>query len=393
MLNKFTIPLGVILQFDDVGWDDGRDLRFWGKASRSGIPRNHALEDYQLLHEIGKGMKSKVLVALCLGDWDKDNVLRGVVGPTHDPHGWDRASEIDIDKFTQYRDTLEGSDFVEYTIHGLLHGNYDENGKQINETECFIAKKDEDGKTIKELISEECFEEHLDLFDKIYDSWGFKQPLDIFISPCGMGGSTDELIDQVTKILYKRGVRYWTNSGFPFDAPLKVYNGVVLTQQRCRIPVRFKCPWNAYDINPATFPDVMVEEKCMNGPMVALHWTNILRFDPKRNFEQVEPWVNYFKGQNEIFGFMTAEGYREAVNQLFHYWFGRASYENGKYVIDLSLVSKENFEPLKKEFFVSFKKDVEPKAIDGGEISLYDTHNDFNTYKIVYTGDLVEIFI
>jgi len=29
-------------------------------------------------------------VALCLGDCDKDNLLRGEVGITHNPHGWDK---------------------------------------------------------------------------------------------------------------------------------------------------------------------------------------------------------------------------------------------------------------------------------------------------------------
>ena len=110
MLNSIKIPIAGILQLDDVGWDNGRDLRLKGQASRSGIPRYHALEDYQVLHEIGKEMNSSVFVALCLGDWDKENLLRGVAGATHNPNGWDRKSEIDIAKFEQYRDALEKSE-------------------------------------------------------------------------------------------------------------------------------------------------------------------------------------------------------------------------------------------------------------------------------------------
>ena len=58
------IPIAGILQLDDVGWDNGRDLRLSGQASRSGLPRYHALEDYQLLHEIGKEINSSIFVEI-----------------------------------------------------------------------------------------------------------------------------------------------------------------------------------------------------------------------------------------------------------------------------------------------------------------------------------------
>ena len=47
------IPIAWVLEFDDLGWDDGRDLRLNKKASRSGIPRYHTLEDYELVAKIG----------------------------------------------------------------------------------------------------------------------------------------------------------------------------------------------------------------------------------------------------------------------------------------------------------------------------------------------------
>ena len=253
LLDKIRIPLSAVLELDDVGWDDGRDLRLSGKASRSGIPRHHALEDYELLDKLGREMKSKITVALCLGDWDKDNLLRGVVGATHDPYGWDRASEIDIKKFEEYRDVIDNSPNVEFTVHGLLHGNYDENGKRINESEGFRTWFDENKKGHKELVSEEYFLEHIDLFFKIYESWGFKKKIYIYIAPCGMGGITYEEMKRVCALLYSRGIRYWTNSGFPFDGPVKVINGVACLKQNGDVLSKFKAPWDAYDVDPDTF--------------------------------------------------------------------------------------------------------------------------------------------
>ena len=96
-MSNVIIPISIVLEFDDLGWDNGRDLRLVGKASRSGLPRNHAMEDYEVIQRIidktGKGMAA----ALCVGDWDKDNILRGEVGFTHNPHGWDRAAEMDVE--------------------------------------------------------------------------------------------------------------------------------------------------------------------------------------------------------------------------------------------------------------------------------------------------------
>ena len=109
-LNDVKIPVAIQFCFDDVGWYDGRDLRSVGKASRSGIPRNHAIEDYVMLHEFGKALGQKVLAPLCLADWDKDNLLRGEVGITHDPCGWDVASTIDMAHHEEARDILNGSE-------------------------------------------------------------------------------------------------------------------------------------------------------------------------------------------------------------------------------------------------------------------------------------------
>lgn len=76
-----------------------------------------------------------------------------------------------------------------------------------------------------------------------------------------------------------------------------------------------------------------------------------MRFDPKKNFEQVEPWVNYFKKQNEVFGYMSARDF----------------------------------------FYISFKKGISPKACSKGVITLCKKHRDFDTYRVSHSENRVEI--
>ena len=88
MERKVVIPAALILDLDDVMWHDGRDLRYIGQASRSEFPRHHVPEDYKIIDQLGRALNMKIICPICLGDWDKDNCLRGVVGVTHNPKGW-----------------------------------------------------------------------------------------------------------------------------------------------------------------------------------------------------------------------------------------------------------------------------------------------------------------
>ena len=56
MINKIKIPVAIQITIDDLGWHDGRDYTNIGKASRSGIPRDHVLSDYQFMNELGRAL-------------------------------------------------------------------------------------------------------------------------------------------------------------------------------------------------------------------------------------------------------------------------------------------------------------------------------------------------
>ena len=391
MENCVKIPKAWVMEFDDVGWDNGRDLRLQKKASRSGLPRFHALEDYELLKQIGEASGMTLNVALCLADWDKDNVLRGFVGATHDPYNWDRASEMNMDAFAKYRDTLEGTEYVDYSIHGLMHGVYDENGILIHEREYFELTTDGTMNSLG-LRSVEDFNRRLDCFFKIYDSWGFKKQIKVFISPCGLGFASHEELARVAGELYKRGVRYWTNGGFYFEEPMKVINGVACVKKSSPVDangVNTTAPWDGYDIDPAYFADYTSTNN--DGCVFGLHWTNLLRYNPKKNPEQIKLWADYIKRQGEIFGLVNAKNITEAINQQFYYQNAKMEISDGVCNIDLTAIENDKVDCHNNMFFISFKNGVEPKFCEGGEIELYREMKDFKTYKVKHTDWKVKI--
>ena len=380
------IPISFVIEMDDVGWDNGRDLRLSGRASRSGIPRDHAVEDYEVLKGLSDKTGKNLVAALCLADWDKDNLLRGEVGITHDPYGWDRKSEIDVEKFSAYRDAIDNSPYVNYSIHGLMHGLYGEDGKLIHEKEYFDYVGEGEGKRLV-LRSEEDFNRRLDLFFKIYDSWGFKKPINVFISPCGLGFASHDELSRIAGELYKRGVRYWTNGGFYFDGSLKVINGVACVKKSFPLYDSGKAlsvPWDAYDIDPETFPDYI--SNCYDSCIFGMHWTNLLRFNPKKNPEQVPLWADYVKRQGEIYGLVNAKNISEAANQQFYYEMANVTYGESLVEIDLSALEGNTVDCHKNEFFISVKLGVSVSRIEGGKINLYEEKSDFATYKVSHEG-------
>ena len=394
MTENVKIPVALQFCFDDVGWDYGRDLRAEHKASRSGIPRYHAIEDYKMLHEFGKALGQKIWAPLCLADWDKDNLLRGQVGITHNPHGWDRKSEINYELLEEARDILNGSEYIELVIHGLLHGVYGEDGKLIHEMEYF-KMIEEDGKKKMVISSDEDFNNRISLFFKIYDSWGFTKKIRSFVSPCGFGNADEWMIADLAERLKKLGIKYWANSGFSFEGPLGVYSDIAVMKKGGSYNGKYgpMPPWEGYDIDPDLFMPFVDKRNQGGTNMVGMHWTNLLRLNPKRDFEHLPLWINYFNRERETFGTMIAKDVEFSVTQQFYNLYSKVDVCEGKCVVDVTDAIAKKTSPCKDEFYISFTKDIAPKSCLGGEISLYEEHREFNTYKVAHTSNRIEILI
>lgn len=385
MLEKIKIPVALQITIDDLGWHDGRDYTNIGKASRSGLPRDHAVEDYTVVNELGRALNQKILGLLCLVDWDKDNCLRGEVGITHDPYGWDRASEIDMEYARACFDELEKSEYIEYGLHTVSHGRYAEDGSRISERE--IVEKNEEGEWRP--VSPEDLDRRLKLFFKIYDSWGFKQKLTVYGETCSTPENlTVEDLSKLNEVLYRHGLRYWRTHWTYFHDKREVLScPVKFTSMNRRVAIAVE--WDAYDLDVSTVPDVMLSGERNLWPCLVLHWTNFLRLDPKENMDHLDKWVDYFKRQSEIFGLMISRDFEFYFSQQMYYQFALVEERDDRICIDLSEMPELPKDILKNEFYVSLANGTEPKDIEGGEIELYEEKLSFKTYRIIPRGNKI----
>ena len=393
MKELISVPTALQLCLDDVGWHNGRDMRYIGQPSRSGLPRDHHPLDYNILAELGAAIDMKIVCPLCLGEWDKDNILRGEVGITHQPYTWDRASSIDLEYTKKCFDSLEGASHIEYAIHGLMHGLYGEDGSLIWEQEYFYPGKKVNGWK-QRLFDLNDFCRRLDLFFKIYDSWGFSKNMRTFVSPCGAGKVNDETMSIMTNELASRGVRFWTNGSLGFDGNMKVYGKVACMKKMGNFHGK-EVPWEAYDFDPSHITDLGSEDNPLRSNVIGMHWTNFLRFHPENNLERLPAWIDYFKRQSEVFDAMLSKDIAFTANQQFYRNYAALTVSEGegecRCEIDVSEALKQKNTELDNVFYVNIKHETRPVSCDGGEISLYEKHKVFDTYKIRHTKDKVTL--
>ncbi len=376
MQDSIRIPVAFCLRADDVGWHNGDDDRYFSRPSRTGIPRKHVPADYRALHELGKALNMKISCSLVLAEWDKDNLLRGVPHVTWDPEGWDRASEIDMDYAKACFEALDGSEYLDYTLHGLMHGYYD-SGMLVTEEQyypkVYDAAKGGYTKAWRRLSDAE-FRRHLDLFFEIYRSWGFSKPVRSFAAPNGSRGTPAENAGYAD-ILREYGLLYWRNGWRDFDGSTDVTRGVICSKGFMVME------WNVFDADPALLPlrDVPSADFCF-------HWPNFLRWNPEHNPERIPAWADYFRREAELWGVMMGRDVPFADSQTVYSKFAEIREENGQTVIDLAKVDALGALGLQNEFYVSVRNGQEPAAVSGGTLALYETKREFRTYQITRDG-------
>ena len=381
-MGNAIIPLALNMIIDDVGWHNGRDERYKNRPSRSGLPRFHHPNDVLALNEIGKKLNMKIVCSLVIGEWDRRNVLRGVPHVTWDPEGWDAAGEMDMEYTERYFKALEESEYLDYALHGLLHGYY-EDGKLVTEMHFYKgSKRGADGNWDVKWLPPEEFEEAVRLFFEIYNDWGFKKKVKTFASPCGCLGTPEDEGNKIyANILKKYGITVWGNRWPCFKESSETLEELMLVKTYGKIP------WDAYDVDPRLLEISTKENGKEIFPSFVGHLTNFIRFNPENNFERVDDWANYFLKQAEEFGIMLARDIEFSAAQALYQRFAEISEDENTVTIDASTVDSMKTIAEKNIVYVSIRNGKVPTVCDGGEISLYEEKRDFKTYKIVRNGE------
>jgi len=390
MIGSVLFPTPVQICLDDVAWHNGADLRCIGQPSRSGIPRKHAPEDYEILNEIGKAIDMKILCPLVIGEWDKDNYLKNKPGYTYDPKGWDRKNEIDYKTAEECLEMAESGEYIEYALHGVLHGRYDENGKQLTEREYFDVKKNEDGTLSFFCLSEDEVNERIDTFYHIYNSWGFKKKIRSFVAPCGVPNDMPfENLKGYADVFRKRGFLYWPHAAMGMDRAAYLLGDVLLLRKNgCSDDY---APWNVYDIDPMMLYDYSSHLFHQKKSIYGLHMTNFIRYNPKNNMENLDAWVKYFRRQSEIFGLMISKDIAFCANQTLYANHSSISLERDRCIIDTSETDSLIYSGKRDEFYVSFKNHLLPKECIGADMTQYECKRNFRTYKFTNHQSTVQV--
>ncbi len=391
MENRIVLPVALQVVMDDIGWFNGRDTRCEEGPSRTGIPRKHVAEDYEVIDAIGRAIGQKINCPLVIGEWDKKTRLRGMPHATNNEKGWDMAAEIDYAEAERCFAAIESADYLEFAFHGLMHG-YWQDGISLADTE-FSRPKSLDYKTKYapnawyEPVDNEYFESHVETFFKIYEDWGFSKKIRSFTSPSSVRSGIEENRHMV-EIMKKYGMIYWSNGWGAVKNLCEVIDGVIFINKAF---TSVSVPWNAYGVDPDAVADYSFERndgvKYAEQAVFGLHWPNFLQFNPKKNLDGVESWARYFKRQAEIFGVMLSKDIAFGASQAVYRKKSILDVKKDGLVIDLSAVDGSGAIGLSDTFHISIENSLKPTLAKGAHLSLYETHENFTTYALKRTGE------
>jgi hypothetical protein len=234
------------------------------------------------------------------------------------------------------------------------------------------------------------FDRRVELFFKIYTSWGFGQKIRTFDAPGGTCCTATEDLRPLAKWLKEAGIEYWFDSFCDLQPPMFNLEGLPCLHASYKYPKSPK--WNVYDFDPVEMLPPFHEEGKPRMAGHGYHWPNILRFNPRRNPESVSLWIEFYNREAEKFGTMMSRDIAFATAQGFYHYYTKAEETKEGYRLDLS-EAREQMNGKKAPLYLSVKNGMDPKVSLGASISLYEEKKEFKTYEILSEQDVFEIKI
>ena len=374
---------------DDVGWFYGSDDRHLGMPSRSGMVRGHVAEDWQVINEIGRRIDQRIAGAMVIGEWDKNNRMRGKAHMTPNPDEWDAAATLNMREAERCFAQIEESEYIDIALHGLLHSYWDEEMGHDDQQYYVRPRKGWSSTDRLALVPLDYFEDCVDTFLGIYSDWGFSRKITTFVSPGSAFGTIDDNRG-FAKVLKDRGIKYWTNYWSAVKSSCEIIEGITFLNKGVG-----DIPWNAYDVNPAIVPSYAVSENDgvvqPRGSVLGLHWPNLLRFDAMKNLENVDAWVDFYRRQAECFGIIISRDMAFAAKQALYEKYTVMDFAPKEIILDFTAVDSCGISDTGNTVYISLKNHLHPIECEGGRISLYETHIHFRTYAIERSGRITKI--
>ncbi len=370
----FTLPRAMQFVIDDVGWWRGRDDHDKNGPYRTNICRDHCINDYVALIELGKRLKMRPLCAFILCEWDKDNILRQC--PTSQWMGENWVNDIPAELMEEAADLLNAnSDHIEIGLHGVGHEYWHpETGK---------GERAEFADNNGNMRPEEEIRKHLEYFGKLMDMHNLG-PFPVSMFPPAARYRYSPNKKGLGYILSQYGIKYltlpinitWTDA--PMLAPtFSVEHNILIIDRHI----------DMYDYNVIGPTDQMKQLYKLTNTVIGMHWPNVLHQDPERNLEIVDKWVEAVKTLENDFGTCLAEDSAHAFSQEPYRWGTAIWIEGGnRLVFDFKRVDalKSKSSGILNEFYFKTKVKLQEGMHNGIMVSPPAIQGDrpFYLYKL-----------
>jgi len=370
-MKKVCVPHSFQIVIDDVGWRCGKDTRYKGGPSRSGIEhRRHTANDYRAIVELGKRIGMRIKCAFVIGEWDRTNLLRDVPYATEYFDEWDNASRIDknIDEFAQI--ISDNQDYFEIAMHGCLHEYW--TGKHSGMQPEFYGRNINGEKRV--MLEADAVKRHIEAFFALLEQNNLPTNIRSFVPP-NFSYKFSRGDGELSYILKDYGIKYIStpyssmvieNDYVPETAAVE--NGII-TVNRTNDFTR----WETID---APIPGKIKRS------YYGMHWPNILHSDSDRNMEVVDKWVKYFEQYKDDFEIFFAGENGRASSQALYKIYTKTVVKPDSITLNFENVDKQGAVGLYPEIYLNFTKDCKPVCDNGGELSLFYERENFNCYKL-----------
>ena len=270
---SLSLPMPLFVVVEDVGWWQGEDGSAHHQPYRNAFPRRHCLADYQALGRLAQALSMRLAIAMVLGEWDKSNLLRQVVGASWQGEAWDNRPN-------QGPWLAEAADYLrrnqallEPAVHGLCHEFWQDGRMERAEFHDSAGR----------MRSPAIITSHLAAFRHIWEENDLGDFPRLFIPPAllhsfGDGASSIQALlgDFDIKYVITRFAKARQYAP-PRHERLTWECGVGLLERGVS-----PAAWDVVGAAPAWLGD---------DPILALHWGNLLHADPAGNDEIIDGWA------------------------------------------------------------------------------------------------------
>lgn len=317
------LPMPIFPVIEDVGWWQGEDGSAAQQPYRNAFPRRHCLADYQALVRFADRLGVRIGLGMVLCEWDRNNTLGGIMGATWMGNHWNNQINQGpwLDETAEYLHHQRGS--LELGLHGLCHEFWHEGKMERSEFH------DRHGN----MRSRQVITSHLEAFGIILEQNGFSEFPRLFFPPA-LNHSFGNDKESIQALLYDYGIRYvitrFSRSRCfapPHHEKITWECGVGLLE-RGLSPV----PWNVSSSLPGWD---------FSGPILPLHWGNLLHPDPQHNNDIVDGWAEMLLAGTAGPERILAEDYETCWRQATIFYFGKLVLD-GEYIeIDLQALPED----------------------------------------------------